>query len=122
MLAGSLMAAAAGGGGAAGGGWAATRGSGNVKSGGATPPGAATAQPGEISAQHGAPARVIPQVARDAGQAMRPGQPAQAGAGPLSQNLRDEINDLRKQVAEMAMERDLLMRSMALWARDSMGQ
>jgi PPE-repeat protein len=123
MLAGSLMAAAAGGGGAAGGGWAATRGSGAAKSGAAAQPGAGTAQPGTgTSAQFGPPARVIPQVDRDSGQATRPGQPAQAGDGPLSQNLRAEVNDLRKQVAEMAMERDLLMRSMALWARDSMGQ
>jgi transposase-like protein len=72
---------------------------------------------------------VIPQVAREAGlhqsthgQAMRPDHRAQGGEGPLSANLRDEINDLRKQIAELAMERDLLMRSLALWARESMGQ
>jgi PPE-repeat protein len=116
MLAGSLMAAAAGGGGAAGGGWAATRGSGAAQRGaGATQPGAAA------RAEYGAPARVIPQVARDAAPATPQDQHAPAD-GPLSQNLRDEVNDLRKQIAEMAMERDLLMRSMALWARESMGQ
>jgi len=75
---------------------------------------------------------VIPQVAREArqhqaahGQAgwpdQRPDQRGQGGEGPLSQNLRDEINDLRRQITELAMERDLLMRSMALWARESMG-
>ncbi len=138
MLPGSLMAAAAGGGGAAGGGWAATRGSGAAqrssgaaqRSSGAAQPGGGAAQPGGgTSTRYGPPPTVIPQVAREAGlhqgthgQATWPDQPAQGGEGPLSQNLRDEINDLRKQIAELAMERDLLMRYMALWARESMGQ
>jgi hypothetical protein len=40
----------------------------------------------------------------------------------LSENLAAEINDLRKQIAELAMERDVLMRSAALWARESLGR
>jgi hypothetical protein len=68
---------------------------------------------------------VIPQVACEAvhhqgkhGRATWPDQRAQAGEGPASQHLRDEINDLRKQIAQLAMEREVLMRSLALWARD----
>jgi hypothetical protein len=34
--------------------------------------------------------------------------------------VRDEINDLRKQLTDLAMERDVLMRSLALWARGSL--
>ena len=132
MLPGSLMAAAAGGGGAAGGSWAATRGSGTAPRGsGTAPPGSGTVPPGGATRTRygGPPPTVIPQVAREAslpqgtpGQAMRPDQRAQVGEGLLSPNLRDEINDLRKQIAELAMERDVLMRSLALWARESMGQ
>jgi hypothetical protein len=66
-------------------------------------------------------------MAREAGlhvgthdQAMWPDQRAQGGEGPSSQNLRDEINDLRKQIAELAMERDVLMRSAALWAKEAL--
>jgi hypothetical protein len=40
----------------------------------------------------------------------------------VSETLRDEINDLRKQIAELAVERDVLMRSLALWARGSIGE
>jgi PPE-repeat protein len=124
ILPGSLMAAAAGGGGAAGGGWAATRG------GVAAQRGGAAAQPGGgTRTRYGPPPAVIPQVAREAGlhegthgQPTWPDQRAQGGESPLSPNLRDEINELRKQIAELAMERDVLMRSLALWARDSMGQ
>jgi PPE-repeat protein len=121
MLPGSLMAAAAGGGGAAGGGWAATRGA------GAAQRGAGAAQPaGAPRIRYGTPPTVIPQVAREAGlHEGTQGQPmwdrrAQDGEGPSSANLRDEINDLRKQIADLAMERDLLMRSAALWAREAM--
>jgi PPE-repeat protein len=124
MLPGSLMAAAAGGGGAAGGGWAATRGAGGARRGGTgAQPGGATRTP------YGSSPMVIPQVAREAGlhigthdQAMWPDQRAQGGAGPSSTTLRDEIDDLRKQIGELAIERDLLKRSLALWARDSIGQ
>ena len=121
MLPGSLMAAAAGGGGAAGGGWAATRGA------GAAQRGAGAAQPsGATRTRYGTPPTVIPQVAREAGlHEGTQGQPmwdrrAQGGEGPSGENLRDEINDLRKQIADLAMERDLLMRSAALWAREAM--
>jgi PPE-repeat protein len=123
LLPGSLMAAAAGGGGAAAGGWAATRGGGAAqRSGRAAQPGGAT------RTQYGPPRTVIPQVARAAGlhegthgQAMWPDQRARGGEGPLSESVRDELNDLRKQVAELAMERDVLMRAAALWAKEAMG-
>jgi PPE-repeat protein len=122
MLPGSLMAAAAGGGGAAGGGWAATRG------GGAAQRGGGAAHPGAGTPTHGSPRTVIPQVARAAGvpqgthgQAMWPDQRARGGEGPLSESVRDELNDLRKQVADLAMERDVLMRAAALWAKEAMG-
>jgi hypothetical protein len=36
------------------------------------------------------------------------------GEALLSESVRDELNDLRKQVAELAMERDVLMRAAAL--------
>jgi hypothetical protein len=42
------------------------------------------------------------------GQATWPDQRAKAGEGPPGQNLRGEINDLRKRIAELAMERDVL--------------
>ena len=121
-LPGSLMAAAAGGGGAAGGGWAAQR------AGGAAQRRAGAAQPdGATRTRYGPPPTVIPQMARAAlphestrGQVMWPDQRAQGGESPSSENLRDEINDLRKQIAELAMERDLLMRSAALWAREAL--
>jgi PPE-repeat protein len=121
ILPGSLMAAAAGGGGAAGG-WAATRGGGAAqRSGRAAQPGGGTPTPGP-------PRTVIPQVARASalhegthGQAEWPGQRAQGGESSLSESVRDEINDLRKQVAELAMERDVLMRAAALWAKEAMG-
>jgi hypothetical protein len=71
---------------------------------------------------------VIPQVARAAGlheithgQATWPDHRPQGGEGSLSESVRDEINDLRKQVAELAMERDVLMRAAALWAKEAMG-
>jgi hypothetical protein len=44
-------------------------------------------------------------------------QRAAAGAGMVSADLRDEINELRKQISDLALERDVLMRSLALWAR-----
>jgi hypothetical protein len=57
---------------------------------------------------------VIPQVARAAGL-------HEGGEGSLSKSVRDEINDLRRQVAELALERDVLMRAAALWAKEAMG-
>ncbi|BBY20854.1 PPE family protein [Mycobacterium stomatepiae] len=120
LLPGSLMAAAAGGGGAAGGGFAATR-AGAASQRGATPP-----------PERGTPARygtspgVIPQVARAAGPndglrgpAMLTDRRTAAAEGVIGETLRDEINDLRKQISDLALERDVLMRSLALWARGS---
>src|SRR6478672_5978972 len=40
---------------------------------------------------------------------------AREGEGPLSESERDELNRLRKENAELAMERDVLKRSAALW-------
>jgi hypothetical protein len=40
---------------------------------------------------------------------------ARDGEGPLSESERDELNRLRKENAELAMERDVLKRSAALW-------
>lgn len=118
LLPGSLMAAAAGGGGAAGGGFAATRA-------GATSQRGATVAPG-TPARYGASPAVIPQVTRAGGPpdglpgpAMPTGQRASAGDGMTAKTLRDEINDLRKQISDLALERDVLMRSLALWARGS---
>jgi PPE-repeat protein len=117
MLPGSLMAAAAGGGGAAGGGFAASRGAaGTQRSGGAAQPGGPANPDGGARARYRPPPVVVPQTA---GQASNLGQ----GAGSWSsESLRDEINDLRKQISDLAMERDVLMRSLALWARGSLDE
>ncbi len=40
---------------------------------------------------------------------------ARDGEGPLSESERDELNRLRKENAELAMARDVLKRSAALW-------
>ena len=40
---------------------------------------------------------------------------AREGEGPLRENERDELTRLRKENAELAMERDVLKRSAALW-------
>jgi PPE-repeat protein len=121
VLPGSLMAAAAGGGGAAAGGRAGTRGGGAVQRGGAAQPGGGT------RTRYGPPPTVIPQVARPAGlhedthgQAMWPDRHAQGGEGPLSESVRDEIDRLRNENAELAMERDVLMRAAAIWAKEAM--
>jgi PPE-repeat protein len=122
MLSGSLMAAAAGGGGAAGGSYAVTRGSGaGHRAGAAAQPGGPAQAGGPARPRYVPPPAVIPKVARALpegthGQAAWAGQRAQAGEGALSETLRGEINDLRKQIAELAMEREVLMRSLALWA------
>ncbi len=111
-----LTAAAAGGGGAAGSGWAAQRGAAQ-RDGGAGP-------------HYGnRPAMLPPQVARQA--APRPadppagvpyGQPAAGGEGQATESLREELSALRKQVADLAMERDVLMRSAAMWAQQAADQ
>jgi PPE-repeat protein len=118
FLPGSLMAAAAGGGGAAGGGFAATRA--GAQRGATPPPDRGT------PARYGASPAVIPQVARAGSPyeggyaaAMLPDHRALTGDGVIGETLRDEINDLRKQISDLALERDVLMRSLALWARGS---
>ena len=45
---------------------------------------------------------------------------ARQGEGALSENERDELNRLRQENAELAMERDLLKRSAALWVKEAM--
>lgn len=125
MLPGSLMAAAAGGGGAAGGGWAATRNAGAAQHGDEAEQRGRKAQPDAgTQTRYRPPPGVVPEVARVAGthepthgQARWPDAPG--GTGPSAEYLSDQINDLRNQVAELAMEREVLMRSLALWARNS---
>ena len=59
---------------------------------------------------------MVPQTGREASVA---GQGAESWT---SESLRDEINDLRKQITDLAMERDVLMRSLALWATGSLDE
>lgn len=73
--------------------------------------------------------RSIAQIAKDLG--INPGTlanwvavdcQAKGGDGRLGEDERIELARLRRENAELAMERDVLKRSVALWVKDAMGR
>jgi transposase len=73
--------------------------------------------------------RPIVQIAKDLG--INPGtlanwvaldRQAKDGSGRISEDERIELARLRRENAELAMERDVLKRSVALWVKDAMGR
>jgi transposase len=73
--------------------------------------------------------RPIAQIAKDLG--INPGtlanwvaldRQAKDGNGRLSEDERIELARLRRENAELAMERDVLKRSVALWVKDATGR
>jgi transposase len=73
--------------------------------------------------------RPIAQIAKDLG--INPGtlanwvaldRRAKDGNGRLSEDERIELARLRRENAELAMERDVLKRSVALWVKDATGR
>lgn len=114
-----LTAAAAGGGGAAGSGWASQRA-------GASRDGRSAQPEGGAVARYGYRPTVLPPVARSAPphdgappQGVLAGPQPSDAEGPLGHSVREELNSLRKQIADLAMERDVLMRSAAMWAQQA---